>query len=218
MEPASAAPWNRHLGSRGLPTFLPPTSSGKIHTRSRCAGNPGQTSRLRPFVTALCLTSWMSASENSICYQKIYAFKWTCTEVEAGVPSHFPLFTGVLQQQPAAVTQLVGGYVVTALSCSFFSPQGRCYCVLKKNNKRYQFSEPSQLHQMNKWVGREVCCPLWSHRLPREAVAAPPWQCSRPGWTGLWETWSDGRCPCSWHGVGTGWSIRSLPTQTILWF
>jgi len=23
------------------------------------------------------------------------------------------------------------------------------------------------------------------HRLPREAVDAPPWQCSRPGWTGL---------------------------------
>jgi len=25
---------------------------------------------------------------------------------------------------------------------------------------------------------------LW-HRLPREAVDAPPWQCSRPGWMGL---------------------------------
>jgi len=23
------------------------------------------------------------------------------------------------------------------------------------------------------------------HRLPRAAVAAPPWQCSRPGWMGL---------------------------------
>ena len=23
------------------------------------------------------------------------------------------------------------------------------------------------------------------HRLPREAVAAPPWKCSRPGWMGL---------------------------------
>ena len=55
-------------------------------------------------------------------------------------------------------------------------------------------------------------------RLPREAVAAPPWQCSRPGWMELWATWSGGRCPCSWQGGGTRWSLRSLPTQTILWF
>jgi len=34
----------------------------------------------------------------------------------------------------------------------------------------------------------------------------------------LWATWSSGRCPCSWQGVGTRWSLRSLPTQTILWF
>lgn len=25
-----------------------------------------------------------------------------------------------------------------------------------------------------------------------------------------------GRCPCMWHGVGTRWSLRSLPAQTIL--
>jgi len=41
---------------------------------------------------------------------------------------------------------------------------------------------------------------------------------SRPGWMELWATWSSGRCPCSWLGVGTRWSIRSLPTLTILWF
>jgi len=23
-----------------------------------------------------------------------------------------------------------------------------------------------------------------------------PWKCSRPGWMGLWETWSSGRCAC----------------------
>ena len=30
-----------------------------------------------------------------------------------------------------------------------------------------------------------------------------PWQCSRPGWMGLWATWSSGRCPCPWQG---GWN------------
>ena len=30
-----------------------------------------------------------------------------------------------------------------------------------------------------------------------------PWQCSRPGWMGLWATWSGGRCPCPWQG---GWN------------
>jgi len=34
----------------------------------------------------------------------------------------------------------------------------------------------------------------------------------------LWAPWAGGRCPCSWQGVGTGWALRSLPTQTILWF
>jgi len=33
-------------------------------------------------------------------------------------------------------------------------------------------------------------------RLPSEAVDAPPWKHSRPGWMGLWATWSRGRCPC----------------------
>jgi len=31
----------------------------------------------------------------------------------------------------------------------------------------------------------------------------PPWKCSRPGWMGLWATWSSGRCPCLWYG---GWN------------
>ena len=40
------------------------------------------------------------------------------------------------------------------------------------------------------------------HRLPREAVDVPSplWKGSRPGWMGLWATWSSGRCPCPWHG------------------
>ena len=48
-----------------------------------------------------------------------------------------------------------------------------------------------------------------------------PWQCSRPGWMGLWATWSGGRCPCPGQ---RGWTTRSLnvtpyPNHSmILWF
>ncbi|XP_017592882.1 PREDICTED: sepiapterin reductase, partial [Corvus brachyrhynchos] len=41
-----------------------------------------------------------------------------------------------------------------------------------------------------------------------------PWQCPRPGWTGHGAPWDSGRCPCHAR-VGTGCSLRSLPTQTI---
>jgi len=56
------------------------------------------------------------------------------------------------------------------------------------------------------------------NRLSREAVGAPPWQCSRLDWTGLWAPWSGGRVPAHGRGGGTRWSVRSLPTQTILCF
>ena len=62
-----------------------------------------------------------------------------------------------------------------------------------------------------RWWNTGTGCPgkLW---LP------PPWKCSRPGWMELWATWSSGRCPYSWQGFGTRWSLRSLPTLTVLWF
>uniref|UniRef100_A0A8C3E014 Uncharacterized protein n=1 Tax=Corvus moneduloides TaxID=1196302 RepID=A0A8C3E014_CORMO len=31
-----------------------------------------------------------------------------------------------------------------------------------------------------------------------------PWQCPRPGWTGLGAAWDSGRCPCPWQGLGMG--------------
>ena len=52
------------------------------------------------------------------------------------------------------------------------------------------------------------------HRLPRDTVNAP----SRPVWMVFWAAWSGGGQPCLWQGVGTRWSLRSLPTQAILWF
>ena len=64
---------------------------------------------------------------------------------------------------------------------------------------------------------------LWERRgagpgCPEKLWLPPPWQCSRPGWTGLWAPCSGRRGPCPWQGGGTGWALRFLPTQTIRWF
>jgi len=65
------------------------------------------------------------------------------------------------------------------------------------------------------WWGAGTGCPerLW---MPH------PWRCSRPGWMGPWTAWSSIKCggwwPCLWRGIGAWWSLRSLPTQAILWF
>ena len=56
---------------------------------------------------------------------------------------------------------------------------------------------------------------------PEKLWMPPPWQRSRPGWMELWETWSSGRCPCSWQ---RGWNqmifkIPSNPNHSMtLWF
>jgi len=45
---------------------------------------------------------------------------------------------------------------------------------------------------------------------PKANTLAPPWQCSRPGWMGLWATQCGGRGLCPWQGGGMGRSRRSL--------
>ena len=51
-----------------------------------------------------------------------------------------------------------------------------------------------------------------------------PWRCLRPGWMRPWAVWSSivlnlaVGSPLCGSGVGSWWSLRSLPTQTILWF
>jgi len=48
---------------------------------------------------------------------------------------------------------------------------------------------------------------------------APSLEVFKAGWMGVWAIWSSGRYPCPWQGsVGTRCSVRSIPTQTILWF
>lgn len=44
-----------------------------------------------------------------------------------------------------------------------------------------------------------------------------PWKHSGLGWMELWAMWARGRYPCPWHGAGTRWLWRLLPTQTCLW-
>jgi len=55
---------------------------------------------------------------------------------------------------------------------------------------------------------------LWP-RLPREAVAVPS-LAGQVGWSSEQPGLMEG-VPADGRGVGTGWSSRSLPTQTILW-
>jgi len=65
------------------------------------------------------------------------------------------------------------------------------------------------------WWGAGTGCPerLW---MPH------PWRCSRPGWIGPWQPGLvlngeiDG--PACGRGIGASWTLKSLPTQTILWF
>ena len=41
------------------------------------------------------------------------------------------------------------------------------------------------------------------NRFPERLWMPHPWKCLRPGWMGLWATWSSGGCPCPWQG---GWN------------
>ena len=54
----------------------------------------------------------------------------------------------------------------------------------------------------NSWLGG------WEQggiELPEKLwLTLDPWQCPRPGWTGLGAAWDSGRCPCHGRG-GAGW-------------
>ena len=62
----------------------------------------------------------------------------------------------------------------------------------------------------------------WKCSLSREAVAAPSLKVFEASWMGPWTAWScawfSGWLPCPGQGIGSGWSLVSLPTQGILWF
>ena len=68
----------------------------------------------------------------------------------------------------------------------------------------------------------------WRHHCIKEGqLMLSAWTCCKcpisggiqgQGWVGAWEAWCGGWEPCLWWGVRTRWSLRSLPTQAILWF
>jgi len=61
--------------------------------------------------------------------------------------------------------------------------------------------------------GSEVIVTFWEQNVAN-------WLQIRPGWMGIWSSWSRGRCPFPKQGVGTGWSLLFLPTpnhSVVLW-
>ena len=89
----------------------------------------------------------------------------------------------------------------TSILASVKSPWGFCS----------RLSARKVLLQKCHWAGTAALCPgTWDlhcllnsgnkpgTRCPEKLWMPPPWQCSRPGWMGLWETWSSGRCLCPW--------------------
>ena len=55
------------------------------------------------------------------------------------------------------------------------------------------------------------------YRLPTEVVDAPSLEVLKSRLDGPWAAWAGGGQPCPWQGSRT-WSLRSLPTQVMLWF
>ena len=53
------------------------------------------------------------------------------------------------------------------------------------------------------------------HGLPREAVGAPSPEALKARLDGALSSVTCWVATCPWQGVGTGWALMSLPTQTI---
>ncbi|XP_069712704.1 zinc finger protein 638 isoform X2 [Phaenicophaeus curvirostris] len=103
--------------------------------------------------------------------------------------------------------------------CSLFytdepSVKNHCKTPLHQQNleewRSYNFPgqpAPGPPHHPRRTFLPKISCPeqWWLLHL---------WRGSRPGWMGLGDTRSSGRCPCPWNWMG----LRSLSTQTIPWF
>ena len=61
------------------------------------------------------------------------------------------------------------------------------------------------------WWGTGTGC-------PEKVWMLHPWRCSGPGLVGTGQLGVAGGSPAHGRGVGAGWSLKSLPTQAILWF
>mgnify|MGYP001858692004 CR=1 FL=1 len=84
------------------------------------------------------------------------------------------------------------------------SPYPWLWALLEYKNNLNAFlkSEPGQ------WVtGTDCPKELWMR-----------WSYSSSGWIEPWAAWSGGRQLSPHQGIGTGWSLRSIPAKTVLWF
>jgi len=58
----------------------------------------------------------------------------------------------------------------------------------KLEEGRFRLDFREKLYTVRVWDAGTGC--------PERLLMSPPWKHSRPGWMGLWATWSRGRCPC----------------------
>lgn len=110
--------------------------------------------------TALCFISSESPGKNSTYYCESCAFKWVCTEVEAGVTSHWSPFPELKQQQPAEGTQLVGVKWLLPSTAHSSHPWGG-YCAFQEKGNKQPPKKSSSLicFRSVRWVnGREERC------------------------------------------------------------
>ena len=80
----------------------------------------------------------------------------------------------------------------------------------KLRESRFRLAIRKKVFTMRVWNPGPGCPERWS--MPH------PWKHSRPGWTGLWATWSCWRCPCSLQGVWTRWSLKVLSNPNYSMF
>jgi len=75
-------------------------------------------------------------------------------------------------------------------------------------------------HEEHHWTSSQQFTERWGTGTgcPEKLRMPHPWRLSRPGLMWTWADWSGGWQPFPRQGTGTGWALRSLPTQVILWF
>jgi len=79
-------------------------------------------------------------------------------------------------------------------------------------------------HEESKWTVEVFCWEIGEalEQLARRGFGYPILRHLSPGWMGSWavwfSTWTSSWQVGLWQGVGTWWSLRSLPVQGILWF
>lgn len=103
---------------------------------------------------------------------------------------------------------------------------GHCWSGRRWQRRQWQCS-PGKFRERTQWEcpgnkDKKLELELMASNKVLNAVAMlsepfHPWNCPRPGWTGLGAAWSGERSPCPWNSE-MRWALQSLPTQTTLEF